>query len=184
MMNSTCNLTNRSAGRVVYKIDDPDFMVRREIYPGQTLRNIKVQELEKLIQQPGGDVLFYQYLMIDDEDILKYLMNGGEVVPEYWLDEKQLPKWMRSCSLEEFKDALDYSQEGTKDLIKKYAADPINPLNDFAKRKAILDQLGFDVTKALEMTKEDKPQEEKKEDAATTGRRSTSTTIVKPKKAE
>jgi len=89
---------------------------------------------------------------------------------------------MDTCSLDEFKDALDFAPEGTKDLIKKYAVE--KPLNDFSKREAIKDQLGFDVSKALENIQ---PDEEEKKSATNkvvgstvSGRRTSATTIKKP----
>lgn len=87
---------------------------------------------------------------------------------------------MDSCSLDEFKDALDFAPDGTKDLIKKYAIE--KPLNDHSKRVAIKEQLGFDVDKAIENNGPD--EEEKKTPSkvinSSTGRRSSATTIKKP----
>ena len=54
---------------------------------------------------------------------------------------------MESCSIDEFKDALDFAPNGTKDLIKQYAVS--KPLNDYDKREAIKAQLGLDVSKAI-----------------------------------
>ena len=34
------------------------------------------------------------------------------------LKEAQIPTWINSCSLDEFKDALDFAPEGIKELIK------------------------------------------------------------------
>ncbi len=188
-MKKTCSLINKSGGRVVYNIKDPDCYVRREIYPGQKIPNVKVFELEKLVQQPGGLKLFYNYLQIDDEEILQYLLNGGHEPTEYWLTEKQIPTWINTCSVDEFKDALDFAPQGTKDLIKQYSVSV--PLKDYEKRQAVLDQLGFNVTAAIESQKtEDEQKEEAKEKAikvaaaAQAGRRSTTTTIIKPTKKE
>lgn len=178
-MNSTCNLYNKSGGRVVYNIKDPDCTVRREIYPGQVIKNMKVSELEKLIQQPGGFTLFYNYLMIDDEEILKYLLNGEEPAIEYWLTEDKIPTWINTCSVDEFKDALDNAPDGTKDLLKKYAVSV--PLKDYEKRQAMIDQLGFDVTAAIELTKDEStPVAKAAVTTPSTTRRASTTSIVKP----
>lgn len=154
-MKDTCNVINKSAGTVIYNIKED--RIRRAFSPKEIKRNMKVSELEKLVQQPGGKELLYNYLMIDDSEIVEYLLNG-KVEPEYWLKESDIPNWMNTCSLDEFKDALDFAPQGTKDLIKKYAVSI--PLNDYSKREAIKEQLGFDVSKALELTKEDKTDED------------------------
>lgn len=175
-MNKECNVTNKSAGTVIYNI--PELRVRREFAPHETKR-LSTAELDALAMKAGGKKLIYNYLFVNDEEIVRHLING-EVVPEYYLTEEQIPSWMDTCSLDEFKDALDFAPAGTKDLIKKYAVE--KPLNDFSKREAIKEQLGFDVSKALENIQPD--EEEKKVAAAaktgTTGRRTTTTTIKKP----
>ncbi len=155
-MNKTCNVTNKSGGHVVYKV--PEKSIRRDFNARETKRNIPVEELEMLAAQQGGRELIYNYLMIDDEEILRYVINA-EPAPEYFIKEADLPNWMNTCSLAEFQDALDFAPEGTKDLIKKYAVDL--KLNDYAKRQALKEQLHFDVSKALEMIEEDKKEEVK-----------------------
>jgi len=56
-------------------------------------------------------------------------------------------------SLDEFLDCLDFAPEGVLDLIKEYAV--TLPLNDVAKRQAILDKLGFNVTVAIDLQKDE-----------------------------
>jgi hypothetical protein len=113
---------------------------------------MSVAELNKLVQQPGGLTLIYNYLLIDDKEVLRYLINGKEA-PEYWITEEEIPTWMNECSLAEFQDALDFAPAGTIDLIKQYAVSL--PLNDYAKRQAIKEQLGYDVTKVIENSGEE-----------------------------
>ena len=148
-MDKMCKVTNRSAGRVIYNI--PEDHIRREFYNKET-KEIALSELEKLAQQPGGRKLIYNYLSIQDADAIGRLVNRS-IEPEYWLTEDKIPGWMNTCSLDEFKDALDFAPEGIKDLIKKYAVSL--PLNDFAKRQAMFEQLGFNVTKAIENSGEE-----------------------------
>lgn len=188
MSENVVKVSNKSASRVVYKI--PEMNIRREFYPHEAAREVDVKELELLSQQPGGRNLIYHYLMIHDEKVLKHLINGNPAI-EYWLTEDKIPTWMNTCSLEEFQDALDFAPEGTKDLIKDYAFKM--PLNDYSKRQALLDQLGFDVTTALkkaeEIANEKDPDAQPAASAVVTStvtakatptvRRSTSTTIVK-----
>lgn len=164
-MKETCNVTNRSAGLVVYRI--PELNIRRLFNRFETKKNIAVKELEMLSAQLGGPELIYNYLTIDDDEVYKYLING-EPQPEYYIKESELPKWMQECTLAEFQDALDFAPQGTKDLIKKIAVEM--RLNDYTKRKAILDQLGFDVTVAIEKEEEAKEGTEIKKEQTPTRR--------------
>ena len=59
---------------------------------------------------------------------------------------------MKTGSLDEFLDCLDFAPEGVKDLIKNLAVDL--PLNDVAKREAIFNKLGFNVDNAIRIKKE------------------------------
>lgn len=161
---NTCTVTNKSAGRVIYNIKEDG--LRRVFYPRETKNNVSVAELHKLVQQPGGLELLYNYLYIHEPNIAREVIIG-EIAPEYWITEEQLPGWMMNCSLPEFQDALDFAPDGTKDLIKKYAVSL--PLNDYSKRQAIKEQLGFDVTVVLANS-----EEEKEKTAKPAGRRATS----------
>ena len=78
--------------------------------------------------------------------------------PEYYMTEEEIIKWMPTCSLDAFKDALDFAPQGVLDLIKKYAVEM--PLNDMEKREAIKTQLKFDVNKAIEINRESKDTED------------------------
>lgn len=163
-MKETCDVTNKSGGHVIYHI--PELNTRRDFNAHEMKRAIPVKELEMLSQQAGGRELIYNYLLIEDKDILRYLINA-EPEPEYFLKESEIPGWLNSCSLEEFQDALDFAPVGTKELIKQYSVKL--KLNDMAKRAALKTQLNFDVATAIEMTAEEKP----KEEATPTRRRAT-----------
>ena len=54
---------------------------------------------------------------------------------------------MKEGSLDEFLDCLDFAPVGVIDLIKRYAV--ALPLNDYNKRKAIKDKLGYDIDAAI-----------------------------------
>lgn len=142
-------VTNRSNGSVILKI--PEMNIRREFYKKET-KNIPYEQLEAIASQPGGRELIYNYLYIEDEKVIRELLNIKEE-PEYWLTEDKVPTWMNTCSLNEFIDALNFAPQGIKDIIKKLAVSL--PLNDVAKREAIKTQLHFDVTKAIENSKEE-----------------------------
>lgn len=164
-----CAVTNRSSGMVIYNV--PEMHVRRVFYTGET-KEVDVAELEALVNQPGGRELIYGYLLIKDPVVAKRLMNidlGNEV--EYNMSEAEVKAWLNTCSLDEFKDALDFAPAGVKDLIKKFAVEV--PLNDVAKREAMKEQIGFDVSAAIEIKREAETPEkgEAKPDAAPAVRR-------------
>ena len=139
---------NKSAGKLVYSFPDG---FRREFAAGEKAM-IPVAELEKLSQQPYGKTMIAQFLQVYDPVVVRYLLNGG-VGPEYWITEEQLPNWMNTCSLAAFQDALDFAPLGTKELIKRYAVSM--PLNDYAKCRAIKEQLGYDVEAMIKMREEE-----------------------------
>ena len=138
-------VTNRSNGIVVYRI--PEKNIRREFNPRET-KIIDDSELVEVSAQPGGRELVYNYLLTDEA----VLINALNVIPEpeYFLTEEMIAgAWMDTCTLDEFKDAVEFAPEGVKDLIKQYAVS--KPLNDMNKRLVIKEYLHYDVTKVLEM---------------------------------
>lgn len=148
------DVTNRSNGYVFYSI--PEMNIHREFFKKET-KKIPYSEIDALSQQPGGRELIYNYLFIKDGDVLHDALNVNEE-PEYWLTEEKIPTWINTCTIEEFKDALDFAPEGVIDLIKKYAVSV--PLNASDKREAMLTQLKYDVTKAIEINKESEAAED------------------------
>ena len=177
-MENKCAVTNRSSGMVIYNI--PEMHIRRVFYTGET-KEVDPAELKALSNQPGGRELIYGYLLIKDPKVAKEVMNidlNNEV--EYNMSDNQVKAWLNTCSLDEFKDALDFAPAGVKDLMKKYAIEL--PLNDVAKREAMKDQLGFDVDAAIAIKKEAETPEKgeiKPESAPTTRRVDTSSRRVK-----
>lgn len=149
-MTQEYKVSNKSAGKVVYSV--PELGVRREFSVNET-KTLPLNELQALSMRPGGRELLYNYLYVHDVKAIENIMND-EIAPEYFLTKEQIPSWMTSCSLDEFKDALDFAPEGTKDLIKHFAT--TMPLTDMNKCEAIKEQLGYDVSKALEHDKESK----------------------------
>ena len=140
--NEILNVTNRSAGMVVYNI--PEEGIRREFMPGET-KKIKFEELEKLAYLSGGRTLMENFLYIVNNEVTQDL--GVHTEPEYYLDEAGVIKLLTEGSLDEFLDCLDFAPIGVIDLIKSLAVSL--PLSDYNKRKALKDKTGFDVDKAL-----------------------------------
>ena len=156
--NKIIKVTNRFNGRVGYSIRDLNNL-QRVFEPGET-KEITMEELKKLAWQSGGKILINDYLIIQDENALKEIL--GEVEPEYYYTEKDVKDLLLNKSLDALKDCLDFAPQGTIDLVKKVAVEL--PLNDVAKRKAILDMTGFNVNSAVEIneeTKEENQQEGK-----------------------
>lgn len=153
--NTLFNVKNRSAGMVVYKL--PELGVRREFAPGET-KKISYDELEKLTYQSGGRTLMNKYLQINSTqekvsavEVLDELNLKHE--PEYFMNETQVTELLKNGSMDEFLDCLDFAPAGVIDLIKDIAVKL--PLNDIEKRAAILKHTGFNVTAAIEHSKED-----------------------------
>ena len=80
-----------------------------------------------------------------------------QVEPEYFYTEEDVKNLLENGSLDALKDCLDYAPIGTIDLVKKLAVEL--PLNDVAKREAILEMTGFNIDSAImvnKATQEDK----------------------------
>lgn len=147
--NKIYDVKNRSDSIVVYKI--PELNIRREFMPGES-KKATYEELEKLSFQSGGRELMADYLQIKAAEVTESLNLPTE--PEYYMSEQQIIELMTTGSLDAFLDCLDFAPVGVIDLIKKFSISL--PLNDMAKRKAILDKTGFDVTKAVMNNEADK----------------------------
>lgn len=177
-MTQEYKVSNKSAGRVVYSV--PELGVRREFTTTET-KTIPLSELQALSMRPGGRELIYNYLYIHDVKAIENIMND-EIAPEYFLEKEKVPSWMTSCSLDEFKDALDFAPEGTKDLIKHYAV--TLPLTDMNKCNAIKEQLGFDVAEALKRIEDYKDDSATEKATSQSSRRRTTSSIQIPTTSE
>lgn len=138
---------NKYNGTVGYDI--PDSNMHRNFYPNET-KEITFGELEKLFYAPGGNTILEDFLEITNEEAINKLFYS-KVEPEYHYTIKDVKTIMQKGSLDQFLDLLDFSPEALKENIKELAVDL--PLNDLAKRQAILEKLGFDVSKAIEIKK-------------------------------
>ena len=146
------NVKNRSSSVVVYRI--PETNLRREFQPGET-KKIPFGELEKLTYQPGGLALLEEFLLIVDEAVTNNLNVRREV--EYDMSEVQIRDLLTRGSLDAFLDALDFAPMGVIDLIKTMSVSL--PLEDYNKRKALLEKTGFDVDKAVANLQAEKAEE-------------------------
>lgn len=136
------NVKNRSAGTVLYSI--PEDHVRRRFMPGETKR-ISYEELLHLSYQPGGREMMANFLQIQSEGVPKSLGINPE--PEYYMSEQDVINLLKTGTLEEFLDCLDFAPAGVIELVKKFAVDL--PLADYDKRQALKRKTGFDVDAAV-----------------------------------
>lgn len=137
-------VTNRDTGRVGYQV--PELGVRRQFAARET-KEIPYNELVALSYMPGGKKMLSSYLVIHDENVVSELLGGVE--PEYYYSEEDVKRIMTNGSLAEFLDCLDFAPNGVLDMIKDLSVSL--PLNDVAKREAILEKLSFNVSKAIEI---------------------------------
>lgn len=152
--NTMCKVKNRSSAKVAYTVQYNGNKIHQSYNPGE-VKNVPYEELRQLSYQHGGPDLIYNYLQIgNNAEVLNSFNLRPE--PEYFLNETQIKNLLLTGSLDEFLDCLDFAPMGVIDLIKKYAVDL--PLNDYNKRRAIKEVLGFDVDSAIknnELSKED-----------------------------
>lgn len=140
---------NRDNGAVVYSIPEMNGLTR-VFHSGET-KEITFEELQKLSYIPGGMELLQDSLVIlNNQEAIKELL--GSVQLEYSYTKDDIIKLMKTGSLDEFLDCLDFAPQGVKDLIKTLSVEL--PLNDVAKRQAILDKLGFNVDNAIRIRKQ------------------------------
>lgn len=179
-------VTNRDNGHVGYKIPDMNNLVRD--FSANETKNITVEELKKLAYISGGPTLIRDYLIIDDAEVVKEVL--GEVEPEYYYTEDDVKNLLLTGSLDALKDCLEFAPKGTIDLVKKLAIEM--PLNDIAKRKAILEMTGFNVDAAIMVNEETKEESDNtqrvrrisepvKEEVKSTGRRTAVPTVSESK---
>ena len=135
---------NRVNGTVGYTI--PDLNNLHRSFQANESKELTMEELRKLSYIPGGDVILRDCLVIENSEAVAVLW--GEVEPEYNYTEAEIKELLEHGTLNQFLDALDFAPKGVIDLIKDYAVKL--ELNDVAKRKAILDKTGFNVTTAIE----------------------------------
>lgn len=154
---------NRDNGAVVYAI--PEMNGLKRVYQAGETKEITFEEIEKLSYIPGGMELLQNCLVIlDNDEAIKKIL--GHVEPEYSYTKDDIINLMKNGSLDEFLDCLDFAPEGVKDLIKTLSVEL--PLNDVAKREAILNKLGFNVDNAIRIKRES---EEPTKEEPTTRRR-------------
>ena len=84
-------------------------------------------------------------------EVKRYLSElfNIKTAPLYHYSENDVKALLTTGSLDQFLDCLDFAPPVIIDMIKDMAV--TLPLNDMAKREAIKNKIGFDVTKAIEI---------------------------------
>ena len=154
--NQKIKVTNRDNGHIGYTIPDLNNLTRT--FAANETKEVTMNELRKLSYIPGGKVLLKDYLVLDNKEAIEELLD--QVEPEYFYTEEDVKNLLENGSLDALKDCLDYAPVGTIDLVKQMAVEL--PLNDVAKRKAILEMTGFNVDSAIMIN--DATKEEEKSD--------------------
>ena len=140
---------NRDNGAIVYTI--PEMNGLRRIYQSGEIKEVSFEELEKLSYLPGGkEILADSLVILDNKEAINLLL--GAIEPEYFYTADDIIKLMKTGSIDEFLDCLDFAPEGVTELIKTLAVQL--PLNDVAKREAIYNKLGFNVDNAIRIRRE------------------------------
>ena len=137
-------IVNR-AGNGVVSYTIPDMGNLQRVFQDGEEKIITFEEVRKLSYIPGGMVLLNDYLVIEDKEVLEELNMTPE--QEYFYTKEDIEQLMKEGSLEEFLDCLDFAPEGILEAIKTLSVEL--PLNDVAKRKAILEKLNFNVDNAV-----------------------------------
>lgn len=144
MINKDENIVvaNRYDGFSGYAL--PDRNIQRSFAPGEK-KNIPFDELQSLVYQPGGINLLRDYLVIENEEVVKELL--GSVEPEYFYTVEDVKNILMTGSYEQFLDTLDFAPQAIIEMIEDMAVSLEIP--DMRKREAIMAKSGFDVTTAI-----------------------------------
>ncbi len=136
-------INRKGNGVVSYTI--PDMGNLQRVFQDGEEKIVTYEEVRKLSYIPGGQVLLNDYLVVEDKEVLKELNMFPE--QEYYYTREDIINLMQTGSLDEFLDCLDFAPEGVLESIKTLSVEL--PLNDVAKRKAILEKLNFNVDNAV-----------------------------------
>lgn len=129
------------------------------------------ESIRNIAYNPGGRFILENRLIINDSELIKKLELNLELEDTYTPED--IKELLISGSKDQLEDALNFGNDGTKELIKDTA---INlEINDLEKRKVIQDYTHIDINKAID---------NKNEDLETNSIQSTTTTITKQRKAQ
>ena len=145
--NTIIKICNRDDAAVFYDI--PEMNGLHRVFQPNEVKEVTLGELIKLSYEPGGMDLLRNNFILNNKEAINMIL--GEVEPEYNYTPVDIKNLLLNGSLDELLDCLDFAPEG------------VIPLNDVAKREAILEKLHFNVTNAIEIKKETELPTEKTE---------------------
>lgn len=148
--NSKIRVTNRYNGEIGYDIPDLGNL-QRSFQPGET-KTLTFEELFKLSQVPGGEYILKNYLTLDNKEAAIELFNE-DPEPEFFYQADDVKNVLINGSLDQLEDCLNFAPLGVIEILKDLAVSL--PLNDMSKRQLIFEKTGFNVTKAIENSKEE-----------------------------
>ena len=143
-------VVNRSSGPVGYQL--PEINLQRVFAAGEE-KIVDRDEIQKLIYQPGGQELVDAYFLIKDADAAAEFSPIISKEPEYNYTEEDIIRLIKTASLDEFLDALDFAPQGVIEMIKSLSISL--PITDTMKIQAFKDKTGTDLGHLIELNKED-----------------------------
>lgn len=146
--NTIIKICNRDDAAVFYDI--PEMNGLHRVFQPNEVKEVTLGELIKLSYEPGGMDLLRNNFILNNKEAINMIL--GEVEPEYHYTPVDIKNLLLNGSLDELLDCLDFAPEGVIEIVKDLAVEL--PLNDVAKREAILNKTGFNVTNAIKIKKE------------------------------
>lgn len=146
--NTIIRICNRDNAAVFYDI--PEMNGLHRVFQPNEVKEVTLEELIKLSYEPGGMDLLRNNFILNNKEAIDMIL--GKVEPEYSYTSVDIKNLLLNGSLDELLDCLDFAPEGVIEIVKNMAVEL--PLNDVAKREAILNKTGFNVTHAIEIKKE------------------------------
>ena len=153
--NTIIKICNRDNAAVFYDI--PEMNGLHRVFQPNEVKEVTLKELIKLSYEPGGMSLLRNNFVLNNKEAIKIIL--GQVEPEYSYTPADVKNLLLNGSLDELLDCLDFAPEGVIELVKNLAVEL--PLNDVAKREAILEKTNFNVTNAIQIKKETEADVEK-----------------------
>lgn len=161
------NLTDHTVGYISYE-------GKRRVLPGQAIVKVSAGELRALHYTKGGSVLLEECLSVKNAELAKeFGISDDLLAHEYNWTEKDVEAILIYGSLDALKDALDFAPEGIVDMIVSKAVQM--KLNDVAKREAITEATGRNITSMINLVEQSKQDEQEAKENKPTSRRVSST---------
>lgn len=135
---------NLADHKVVFVDEDSRKRVSFEPFEKKTL---SAELLRRLNYSYGGSVLLTDYLSVKNAELAREFGVPDDMVEYNW-SVHDVDRVLSSGSIDELLDALDYGPDGIKTVLVDRAIKL--ELNDVAKRDAIYEKTGVNITNAIE----------------------------------